>query len=106
MKDKQLDHGQQNEMKDKCRTHNTTLKTKAGVKWTLQKPWQIKALAHYKVLCPVICYYSENCFLGADLQNLVNQAALKAAMDNSKVVTMDHMYWARDKVLMGKLEHF
>ena len=25
------DHGQQNEMKDKHRTHNTTLKTKAGV---------------------------------------------------------------------------
>ena len=31
-------HGQQNETKDKHRTHNTTLKTKAGVTRTLQKP--------------------------------------------------------------------
>ena len=28
------DHGQQNEAKDKLRTHNTTLKTKAGATWT------------------------------------------------------------------------
>ena len=31
------DHGQQNETKYKHRTHNTTLKTKAGVTRTLQK---------------------------------------------------------------------
>ena len=33
------DHGQQNETKEKHRTHNTTLKTKAGITRTLQKPW-------------------------------------------------------------------
>ena len=32
------DHGQQNETKDKHRTQNTTLKTKARVTRTLQKP--------------------------------------------------------------------
>ena len=32
------DHGQQNETKNKHRTHNTTLKTKARVTLTLQKP--------------------------------------------------------------------
>ena len=32
------DHGQQIETKDKRRTHNSTLKTKAGVTPTLQKP--------------------------------------------------------------------
>ena len=32
------DHGQQNETKDKHRTHNTTLKTKAVIARTLQKP--------------------------------------------------------------------
>ena len=32
------DHGQQNETKDKYRTNNTTLKTKAIVKRTLQNP--------------------------------------------------------------------
>ena len=31
------DHGQQNETKAKHRTHNTTLKTEAGVTRTLQK---------------------------------------------------------------------
>ena len=31
------EHGEQNETKDKHRTHNTTLKTKAGVTRTLQK---------------------------------------------------------------------
>ena len=35
---KSEDHGQQNETKDKHRTHNTSLKTKAGVTQTLQKP--------------------------------------------------------------------
>ena len=35
--DKQ-DYGQQNETKDKKGTHNTPLKTKAGVTRTLQKP--------------------------------------------------------------------
>ena len=32
------DHCQQNETQDKHITHNTTLKTKAGVTRTLQKP--------------------------------------------------------------------
>ena len=37
MSEDEQDHGQQNETKDKHRTHNTTLKTKAGVTRTLQK---------------------------------------------------------------------
>ena len=38
------DHGQQNETKDKHRTHNTTLKTKAGVTQILQKPGWVQVL--------------------------------------------------------------
>lgn len=40
-------------------------------------------------------------FSGADLNNLVNQAALKAAMEGKDFVSMEHMYFARDKVIMG-----
>ena len=36
------DDGLQNETKDKHRTHNTTLKTKAGVTRTLQKPGEFR----------------------------------------------------------------
>jgi len=40
-------------------------------------------------------------FTGADIENMVNQAALKAAIDGASEVTMFHMEFARDKVLMG-----
>ena len=38
---------------------------------------------------------------GADLENIINQAALKAAIDGDQAVSMSHIDFARDKVFMG-----
>ncbi len=40
-------------------------------------------------------------FSGADLANLVNEAALFAARNNKRVVTMEEFEKARDKIMMG-----
>ncbi len=38
---------------------------------------------------------------GADLESLVNEAAILAARENASVVTMSHLEQAKDKILMG-----
>ncbi|CAE6472252.1 unnamed protein product [Rhizoctonia solani] len=40
-------------------------------------------------------------FSGADLQNLVNQAAIQASREGHKVVGLKEFEWAKDKILMG-----
>lgn len=41
-------------------------------------------------------------FSGAELENLVNQAALKAAVDGKDMVTLKDLEFAKDKILMGE----
>lgn len=41
-------------------------------------------------------------FSGAELENLVNQAALKAAVDGKEMVTMKDLEFSKDKILMGE----
>lgn len=40
-------------------------------------------------------------FSGADLMNLVNQAAIYASQQKAVSVDMNHFEWAKDKILMG-----
>lgn len=40
-------------------------------------------------------------FSGADLANLVNQAAIQATREGCREVTLKHMEYAKDKILMG-----
>ena len=41
-------------------------------------------------------------FSGAEIENMINQAALKAVVDNAPSVTNAHIEWAKDKVVMGE----
>jgi ATP-dependent metalloprotease len=40
-------------------------------------------------------------FSGADLQNMINQAAIQASKLHAKEVNLSHFEWARDRILMG-----
>lgn len=53
---------------------------------------------------PYFCwlyFHGVFCVAGADIENMINQAALAAASDGRTSVAMEYLERARDKVLMG-----
>jgi cell division protease FtsH len=54
-----------------------------------------------QVVVPMVIARGTPGFSGADLANLVNEAALFAARENGKDVRMEHFDKARDKIMMG-----
>jgi len=61
----------------------------------------IRKVPEAKDVKPAIIARGTPGFSGADLANLVNEAALFAARENSKEVDMSHFERAKDKIMMG-----
>jgi cell division protease FtsH len=61
----------------------------------------LKKIRHAPDVDPMIIARGTAGFSGAELQNLVNESALLAARAGKKVVTMEDLDSAKDKVLMG-----
>lgn len=61
----------------------------------------LSKIVHSSNVDPKVLAKGSTGFTGADIENMVNQAALKAATDNAVEVTMSYLDEARDRVLMG-----
>jgi len=59
-----------------------------------------KVRASFNIDIDMLCRTTVG-FTGADIENLVNQGALKSATDSMDSVTQDSLEFARDKILMG-----
>ncbi|KAI0062390.1 ATP-dependent peptidase [Artomyces pyxidatus] len=69
---------------------------------------RVQILTHYikdvvigKDVDPMILARGTPGFSGADLQNMVNQAAIQASKERCKEVNLRHMEWAKDRIVMG-----
>ncbi|XP_032090720.1 ATP-dependent zinc metalloprotease YME1L1 isoform X1 [Thamnophis elegans] len=63
--------------------------------------WYLNKIKYDKSINPEIIARGTVGFSGAELENLVNQAALKAAIDEKDMVTMKELEFAKDKIVMG-----
>ncbi|OXB84646.1 UNVERIFIED_CONTAM: hypothetical protein H355_001123 [Colinus virginianus] len=63
--------------------------------------WYLNKIKYDQSVDPEIIARGTVGFSGAELENLVNQAALKAAVDGKDMVTMKELEFSKDKILMG-----
>uniref|UniRef100_A0A8D0C7U1 ATP-dependent zinc metalloprotease YME1L1 n=1 Tax=Salvator merianae TaxID=96440 RepID=A0A8D0C7U1_SALMN len=63
--------------------------------------WYLNKIKYDESVDPEIIARGTVGFSGAELENLVNQAALKAAIDGKDMVTMKELEFSKDKILMG-----
>ncbi|XP_064447808.1 ATP-dependent zinc metalloprotease YME1L1-like isoform X2 [Mirounga angustirostris] len=63
--------------------------------------WYLNKIKFDQSVDPEIIARGTVGFSGAELENLVNQAALKAAVDGKETVTMKELEFSKDKILMG-----
>ncbi|XP_015209533.1 ATP-dependent zinc metalloprotease YME1L1b isoform X1 [Lepisosteus oculatus] len=63
--------------------------------------WYLNKIKFDSAIDPEIIARGTVGFSGAELENLVNQAALKAAVDGKDMVTMKELEFSKDKILMG-----
>uniref|UniRef100_A0A6I8MYH9 ATP-dependent zinc metalloprotease YME1L1 n=1 Tax=Ornithorhynchus anatinus TaxID=9258 RepID=A0A6I8MYH9_ORNAN len=63
--------------------------------------WYLNKIKFDQSVDPEIIARGTVGFSGAELENLVNQAALKAAVDGKDMVTMKELEFSKDKILMG-----
>lgn len=75
-----------------------TIQAFSGAVWTL-----MTSLFFPTAVDPEIIARGTVGFSGAELENLVNQAALKAAVDGKDMVTMKELEFSKDKILMGRI---
>ena len=61
----------------------------------------LRKVPHDKKVDPMVIARATPGFSGADLANLVNEAALMAARDNKDLIAIDELDRAKDKILMG-----
>ncbi|NWH40830.1 YMEL1 metalloprotease, partial [Chloropsis hardwickii] len=65
--------------------------------------WYLNKIKYDPSVDPEIIARGTVGFSGAELENLVNQAALKAAVDGKDMVTMKELEFSKDKILMGRI---
>ncbi|KAL4074440.1 peptidase family M41-domain-containing protein [Scleroderma yunnanense] len=50
---------------------------------------------------PMVLARGTSGFSGAELQNMVNQAAIQASKEGCKEITLKHFEWAKDRIILG-----